>query len=87
MVRRALGRREDGNLPGCARRLDAEVEAYGDGTLPHGGRDSRGKEVPSNVAIERKCPEVSPLPLGVIGHEGSTIIVVLNGLRLLRNPS
>lgn len=25
-----------------------------------------------------------PLPLGVIGHEGSTIIVVLNGLRLLR---
>jgi Cd2+/Zn2+-exporting ATPase len=24
-----------------------------------------------------------PLPLGVIGHEGSTIIVVLNGLRLL----
>ena len=28
-----------------------------------------------------------PLPLGVIGHEGSTVIVVLNGLRLLRNPS
>jgi Cd2+/Zn2+-exporting ATPase len=28
-----------------------------------------------------------PLPLGVVGHEGSTIIVVLNGLRLLRvNP-
>ncbi|MGZ8817652.1 MAG: heavy metal translocating P-type ATPase [Mycobacterium sp.] len=25
-----------------------------------------------------------PLPIGVIGHEGSTIIVVLNGLRLLR---
>ena len=24
------------------------------------------------------------LPLGVIGHEGSTILVVLNGLRLLR---
>lgn len=24
-----------------------------------------------------------PLPLGVIGHEGSTIIVILNGLRLL----
>jgi Cd2+/Zn2+-exporting ATPase len=23
------------------------------------------------------------LPLGVVGHEGSTIIVVLNGLRLL----
>jgi Cd2+/Zn2+-exporting ATPase len=24
------------------------------------------------------------LPLAVIGHEGSTIIVVLNGLRLMR---
>ena len=27
-----------------------------------------------------------PLPLGVVGHEGSTVIVVLNGLRLLRSP-
>jgi Cd2+/Zn2+-exporting ATPase len=26
-----------------------------------------------------------PLPVGVVGHEGSTIIVVLNGLRLLRS--
>jgi Zn2+/Cd2+-exporting ATPase len=25
-----------------------------------------------------------PLTLGVIGHEGSTVLVVLNGLRLLR---
>jgi hypothetical protein len=25
-----------------------------------------------------------PLSLGVVGHEGSTVIVVLNGLRLLR---
>ncbi|MDX1591374.1 MAG: HAD-IC family P-type ATPase, partial [Balneolaceae bacterium] len=25
-----------------------------------------------------------PLTLGVVGHEGSTLIVVLNGLRLLR---
>ena len=25
-----------------------------------------------------------PLPLGVLGHEGSTIIVTMNGLRLLR---
>ncbi|MNJ73572.1 Zinc-transporting ATPase [compost metagenome] len=24
------------------------------------------------------------LPLGVIGHEGSTLLVILNGLRLLR---
>lgn len=27
-----------------------------------------------------------PLPLGVIGHEGSTVVVVLNGLRLLVTP-
>jgi cation-transporting P-type ATPase D len=26
-----------------------------------------------------------PLPLGVAGHEGSTVLVALNGLRLLRN--
>jgi len=26
------------------------------------------------------------LPLGVVGHEGSTLLVVANGLRLLRNP-
>jgi Cd2+/Zn2+-exporting ATPase len=26
---------------------------------------------------------VTTLPLGVVGHEGSTIVVVLNGLRLL----
>ena len=24
-----------------------------------------------------------PLPLGVVGHEGSTVLVVINGLRLL----
>ena len=28
-----------------------------------------------------------PLPLGVAGHEGSTVIVALNGLRLLTNRS
>jgi cobalt/nickel-transporting P-type ATPase D len=28
-----------------------------------------------------------PLPLGVAGHEGSTIIVALNGMRLLTNRS
>lgn len=27
-----------------------------------------------------------PLPLGVVGHEGSTLTVVANGLRLLRTP-
>jgi cation-transporting P-type ATPase J len=28
-----------------------------------------------------------PLPLGVLGHEGSTVIVGLNGLRLLRESA
>jgi cation transport ATPase len=28
-----------------------------------------------------------PLPLGVLGHEGSTVIVGLNGLRLLRTST
>jgi cation-transporting P-type ATPase J len=28
-----------------------------------------------------------PLPLGVAGHEGSTVIVALNGLRLLRTAA
>jgi len=28
-----------------------------------------------------------PLPLGVAGHEGSTVIVGLNGLRLLRKSA
>ena len=27
-----------------------------------------------------------PLPLAVIGHEGGTVLVVLNGLRLLASP-
>mgnify|MGYP000951424853 CR=1 FL=1 len=27
-----------------------------------------------------------PLPLAVLGHEGSTVLVILNGLRLLRGP-
>jgi Cd2+/Zn2+-exporting ATPase len=26
------------------------------------------------------------LPLGILGHEGSTLIVCVNGLRLLRSP-
>ncbi len=30
---------------------------------------------------------VLPLPLAVVGHEGSTVLVILNGLRLLRPPS
>jgi cation transport ATPase len=27
-----------------------------------------------------------PLPLAVVGHEGGTLLVVLNGLRLLFDP-
>jgi Cd2+/Zn2+-exporting ATPase len=26
------------------------------------------------------------LPLAVVGHEGSTVLVIMNGLRLLRGP-
>lgn len=29
---------------------------------------------------------VLPLPIAVLGHEGSTVIVILNGLRVLRGP-
>ncbi len=28
-----------------------------------------------------------PLPIAVVGHEGSTVLVILNGLRLLRGPN
>ena len=28
-----------------------------------------------------------PLPLGVAGHEGATVLVVLNGVRLLRSSA
>jgi cation transport ATPase len=28
-----------------------------------------------------------PLPLGVLGHEGSTVLIGLNGLRLLRSSA
>ncbi|MCE8472608.1 hypothetical protein LZ189_26810, partial [Rhodovulum sulfidophilum] len=27
-----------------------------------------------------------PLPVAVVGHEGGTVLVVLNGLRLLADP-
>jgi Zn2+/Cd2+-exporting ATPase len=36
------------------------------------------------VLIASTFLSVISLPLGVIGHEGSTVVVVLNGLRLLR---
>ena len=29
------------------------------------------------------CIRDSPITMGVVGHEGSTVIVCLNGLRLL----
>ncbi len=29
---------------------------------------------------------ILPLPIAVVGHEGSTLVVILNGLRLLRGP-
>ncbi len=30
---------------------------------------------------------ILPLPIAVVGHEGSTVVVILNGLRLLRGPN
>jgi Cd2+/Zn2+-exporting ATPase len=35
------------------------------------------------VLIISNFLQVVDLPLGVIGHEGSTILVILNGLRML----
>ncbi|MFD0656185.1 HAD-IC family P-type ATPase [Thermocatellispora tengchongensis] len=49
--------------------------------------------VTANLALAASCIAILvawdlfgdlPLPLGVAGHEGSTILVALNGLRLLR---
>ncbi|AYC30243.1 heavy metal translocating P-type ATPase [Paenisporosarcina cavernae] len=37
------------------------------------------------VLIASNFMQVINLPLGVIGHEGSTILVILNGLRMLKN--
>ena len=36
------------------------------------------------ILISSNFLQVVDLPLGVIGHEGSTILVILNGLRLLK---
>ena len=35
------------------------------------------------VLIVSNFMQIVDLPLGVIGHEGSTILVILNGLRML----
>ena len=42
----------------------------------------RGGQQPASMLCRNHGP--LPLPLGVLGHEGSTVIVGLNGLRLLR---
>jgi cation-transporting P-type ATPase J len=39
------------------------------------------------LLVGRDLVGTLPLPLGVAGHEGSTVIVGLNGLRLLRSRS
>ena len=44
---------------------------------------SRSDVMPAEVDASTRLTRGIPLPLGVIGHEGSTIIVVLLGLRLL----
>lgn len=42
----------------------------------------------ATVFLDRFFPEQRTmiLPLAVVGHEGSTVLVILNGLRLLRGP-
>ncbi|WP_034552629.1 heavy metal translocating P-type ATPase [Carnobacterium funditum] len=39
------------------------------------------------ILIVSNLFQVITLPLGVVGHEGSTILVILNGLRLLKSSS
>ncbi len=38
------------------------------------------------VPFLRSWAPAMPLPIAVIGHEGSTVLVILNGLRLLTSP-
>jgi len=38
------------------------------------------------VPFLRNLTPQMPLPMAVVGHEGSTVLVILNGLRLLRAP-
>ena len=38
------------------------------------------------IALMLTAIFVLPLPLAVIGHEGGTVLVSLNGMRLLANP-
>ena len=41
----------------------------------------------THVATDRSAlAEKINLTAGVIGHEGSTVLVIMNGLRLLRSP-
>lgn len=42
-----------------------------------------------SFVVDQIAPQLrhSLLPLAVVGHEGSTVIVILNGLRLLSGPS
>lgn len=36
------------------------------------------------ILITSNFLQIVDLPLGVVGHEGSTILVILNGLRMLK---
>lgn len=42
-----------------------------------------------SVVVDAVAPHLRPLllPFAVVGHEGSTVLVILNGLRLLRGPA
>jgi len=66
------------------------------GVLNQQGGDDAGGVITANLVIAAAIIAALvawdlaghlPLPLGVAGHEGSTIIVGLNGLRLLRGSA
>ena len=68
-------------------RLENFLSAYELSCRAHPGASS-GKTSPSRSASSLcwwavRCIGKIPLTLGVLGHEGSTLIVVLNSLRLL----
>ena len=60
-------------------------KAFSPSTIGPGGVSTLTFTITNNTA--QPASEVTfedNLPAGVVGHEGSTIVVILNGLRLLR---
>ncbi len=74
----------------CRSWLEANLPwEYGRGLPPRflsraGGSSAAMPDGTTMLLIASAFGAQLPLPLGVVGHEGSTVLVVLNGLRLLR---